>query len=149
MCIWVARKSEAKVDLQPVQSKTSLFKKVTTGRVHLGMSPAKAVAGKVLGKLPVTFWAFNTLVDHRNEITGYNLSKLEDDRLYRWTNVHYVKQVVGRAGTEGALTILNRGKKCRLMPNDDVMIFFDEEEGASEISQRPHQVLLGVLRCFW
>ena len=37
MCIWVARKSEAKVDPLSVQSKTESFKKVTTGRVHLGM----------------------------------------------------------------------------------------------------------------
>ena len=36
MCIWVARKSEAKVDPLSVQSKTELFKKVTTVRVHLG-----------------------------------------------------------------------------------------------------------------
>ena len=78
----------------------------------------------MLGKLPVTFWAFNILVDHGNEITGYKLSEVEDVRLYRWTNVNYVKQVVGCAGTEGALTILYRGKKCRLMPNDDVMRFF-------------------------
>ena len=107
-------------------------------------------APMVLGKLPVlTSWIFNTLVDDRNEITGYKLSNVEDVRLDRWTSVNNVKQVVGCAGTDGVLTILCRGKKCRLLPNDDVVRFFDEEEGASEISQSPHQVLLGVLRCFW
>ena len=55
----------------------------------------------------MTSWAFNVLGDHRNELTRYKLSKVEDVRLDRWTSVHYVKQVVGCAGTEGALTILH------------------------------------------
>ena len=37
-----------------------------------------------------------------------------------------LNQVTGRAGTEGALTILHCCKKCGLMPKDDVMCFFME-----------------------
>ena len=99
-------------------------------------------------KLPVlTSWAFNVLGDHRNEITGYKLSKVEDVRLDRWTSVHYVKQVVGCAGTEGALTILHCGKKCRLVPTDDVISFFDEEEGASK-SHMPAPGALGRIAVY-
>ena len=36
----------------------------------------------------------------------YSLSKERDARLGSWTSVSDVKQVVGRAGTKGALTTL-------------------------------------------
>ena len=37
---------------------------------------------------------------------GYSFSKVGDARLGSWTSVGYAEQVVGRAGTKGALTTL-------------------------------------------
>ena len=54
----------------------------------------------------MTSWAVNVLIDHRNDKMGYSLSKVGDARLGSWTSVGHVKQVVGRAGTKGALTTL-------------------------------------------
>ena len=64
----------------------------------------------------------------RSEIVGYTLSKVEDARLDRWTRVGYAKQVVGRAGTKGALTILYRCKSV----------------GFCEITQIQHPGVLSV-----
>ena len=60
---------------------------------------------------------------HRSEIVAYKLSKVEDARLGRWTTVGYAQQVVGRAGTKSALTILFRCKECRPVPKDDFVWF--------------------------
>ena len=81
-------------------------------------------ANQVLGKLPdMKSWAFNILMRHRSEKVGYKLSKVEDARLGRWTSVGYAQQVVGRAGTKSALTILFRCTECRPMPKDDFVWF--------------------------
>ena len=60
-------------------------------------------ANKVLGKLPdMASWAFKMFTEHRNEVVGHTLSKVEDVRLSRWTSVDDGEQVVARAGTQGA-----------------------------------------------
>ena len=128
------------------------------GRVELGLRSTKAVASvcrasqllshrcEGVERLTTT-WAYVVLMGHRNEITGYLISKTEDARLDRRTSVGYAKQVLGRSGTKGAITILCRCKKCGLLPKDDVMWCLNEEEGACDISQSPQEVLLCILRC--
>ena len=57
-------------------------------------------APQVLGTSPeMTYWAYNILMVHRSEITGYKRSKVEDARLGRESSVGYAKQNSGRAGT--------------------------------------------------
>ena len=52
-----------------------------------------------LDKLPdMKNWAYDILMEHRSEIVGHKLSKVEDSRLDRWTSVGYANQVVGHAG---------------------------------------------------
>ena len=50
-------------------------------------------APKVLDNvLYMTYWAYNILMEHRTEIMGFKLSKVEDARFDRRTCVGYVKQ---------------------------------------------------------
>ena len=117
-------------------------------QAHIKLVSSCRIAVKELSDLPgMTTWAYVVLMGHRNEITGYLLSKAEDARLDRWTSVGYAKQVLGRASTKGAITILSRCKKCGLMPKDDVMWCLNEEKGSCEISQSPQEVLLCIVRC--
>ena len=88
---------------------------------------------RVLGNLPdTTYWAYNILTGHRSEIVVYKLSKAKDARLDRWTSVWgrggCAKQVVGRAGVNGTLTILHRCKQCGPMPKYD-FIWFPKKKG--------------------
>ena len=71
----------------------------------------------------------------------YKFSKAEAARLDRWTRVGYAKQVIGRAGTKGSLHEVWTCAQRRF----DVLLH--EEEGACEISQGMHQVLLHILWC--
>ena len=48
---------------------------------------------------------------------------MEGVRLDRWTCAGFAMQVLERAGTEGAFTILCRCKKCGLMFKNDFMWF--------------------------
>ena len=57
----------------------------------------------------------------------------------------YAKQVVGRAGTKGAFTRLHRCKKCRFTHKDDFHVVSKEENGAREIAQSAHELLLCIL----
>ena len=54
---------------------------------------------------------------------GYSLSKVGDARLGSWTSVGDVKQVVGRAGTKGALPTLVDAKSGSPCPNTIFMRF--------------------------
>ena len=65
------------------------------------------IAAKELGTLPdMPSWAVNVLIEHRNDKMGYSFSKVGGARLGSWTSVGDAKQVLGRAGTKGALTTL-------------------------------------------
>ena len=70
-------------------------------------------------------------------ITGYKLSKVEDARLDRCPSVGYATQVVGRAGTKGALTILLPLHEVWASAHGRFHVVFTKEEG-----QLPHLVLL-------
>ena len=105
-------------------------------------------AAKELGTLPdMKSSAVNILIEHRNDKMGYNLSKVENARLGRWTSVGYAEQVVGSAGTTGALTTLVDAKSGSLRPKT-IFVLFLMRKGACEIAQIPHKVLLCVLLCF-
>ena len=52
-------------------------------------------APKVLGTSPeMTYWAYNILMVHRSEITGYKRSKVEDARLGRETGVVFDQRLI-------------------------------------------------------
>ena len=77
----------------------------------------------------------------RNDKIGYSLSKVENARLGRWTSVGYAEQVVGRAGTKGALTTLVDAKSGSLRPKTIFMLFL-MRKGACEIAQIPQRCLV-------
>ena len=92
-------------------SRTSGTRAVTTKSCGKPVSSDCNAVTDLLNLPGVRSCACNVLVEHRNEITGYKLSTMEDARLDRWTSVGYAHRVLERAGTEGALTVPYRGKK--------------------------------------
>ena len=69
----------------------------------------------------------------------------DDARLDRWTSVK--EEVLRRAGTKGAFTILHSSKQCEDHAQGRFHVLFNEEKGAYEIARSPHQVLLPFLWC--
>ena len=132
-------------------------------------SETRSVTGQSCGRCMACWWARSSLRSTRksvgqvigHDILGLSICSWDTEvRLWvtssarwrmagRWTGVGYAKQVVGRMGTKGAVTPLNRCKKCRLVPRDDFMWLLLRKQGACEIAQSPHEVLLCVLRCSW
>ena len=66
-------------------------------QAHVKLLGSDRNAVKELIDLPsMTSWAYNVLMGHRNEITGYKVSKVDDTRLDRWISVVHSKQSFGR-----------------------------------------------------
>ena len=100
-------------------------------------------APKVLGTSPeMTCWAYNILMLHRRDVTGYKRSKVEDARLGRETSVGYAKQnlgvrVLSVIGARSGVAFDQRRIHWVLL----------EAKRACAVAQSTHWALQCVLRC--
>ena len=88
------------------------------------VSPDRNAVKELSGSPGMTIWSYNMpswLTERRNRIQAQQGRKCQTGQVDQWGRA---EQVLGRAGTEGALTIFHRCKKCGLGPKTISFWFF-------------------------